>query len=561
MRKLLTICGILLTLTASAQWQQTAAKVRYVNGIGIPTKDTAAGVSADSSQILIRPADSSLYMKYKRTWMRVGGGGGSIAGSGVSGRVAFFNGTSSITSSSNLVWDNTNGRLGVDVASPSENLEVYQGALLSTPINFISYLGFGARSSYGWDIGRADTSGTNAPKGGFYFRTINSSVAKFAVDTSGSVFVNSTNNSTSQNYNSLQLYRKSSTANAGNGITLGLNNDLNQSAEYGYVGSIIENSLSGSQSGSLTFAPVSNGIRTERVRITSGGRVNIGGSFTSTNNTLQVTGNAAIGYTTAAPTNGLIVSGNTGIGDASAANRLTVYQDVNGDARISLTNPNTGTSARSFMYTLTTGNRYVGFIQYGVNATGTTVGLTNASLSQIQAGGDNSAFLIEQGSTTAPIVLATNSVERLRVKSDGEVLVGNTDNGAYNLQCNGTGVWGAGAYVNGSDSSLKDSVIDLNNTLALIMKMKPKTYKYRPFYNKSNIRQVGFIAQELEQVLKDEAYKDGIVISGGKYKGVAYEAIIPLLVKSIQEQQSQIDTLKSQIDELKKLITNGIAKQ
>jgi hypothetical protein len=54
-----------------------------------------------------------------------------------------------------------------------------------------------------------------------------------------------------------------------------------------------------------------------RLTITSGGQVNIGGNFTSTNNTLQVTGNAAIGYTTAAPTTGLIVAGNVGIGTQS----------------------------------------------------------------------------------------------------------------------------------------------------------------------------------------------------------------------------------------------------
>jgi hypothetical protein len=62
----------------------------------------------------------------------------------------------------------------------------------------------------------------------------------------------------------------------------------------------------------------------ERLRITSGGQVNIGGNYTSTTNTLQITGNAAIGYTTAAPTNGLIVNGNVGIGTANAVSKLTI---------------------------------------------------------------------------------------------------------------------------------------------------------------------------------------------------------------------------------------------
>jgi hypothetical protein len=121
MRKFLTICAILLSLSASAQWQQTGSRVRYVNGIGIPTKDTAAGVSADSSQILIRPADSSLYVKYKRTWMRVGGGGGSIAGTGTTNYVSKF--TSSTAIGNSQIFDNGTN-VGIGTTSPGARLQV-----------------------------------------------------------------------------------------------------------------------------------------------------------------------------------------------------------------------------------------------------------------------------------------------------------------------------------------------------------------------------------------------------------------------------------------------------
>ena len=104
LQRFLLIALTLCSLTASAQWQQTGSKVRYVNGLGIPTKDTAAGVAADSSQILIRPADSSLYVKYKRTWMRVGGGGGSIAGSGTTNYVPKFTASGFIGNSQ--IFDN-----------------------------------------------------------------------------------------------------------------------------------------------------------------------------------------------------------------------------------------------------------------------------------------------------------------------------------------------------------------------------------------------------------------------------------------------------------------------
>ena len=59
------------------------------------------------------------------------------------------------------------------------------------------------------------------------------------------------------------------------------------------------------------------------------------------------------------------------------------------------------------------------------------------------------------------------STERARITSGGEVYIaGTTDQGAYNLQVNGTGVWGAGAYVNGSDVRLKENVQTLTDGLS-----------------------------------------------------------------------------------------------
>ena len=87
--------------------------------MGIPTKDTAAGVSADSSQILIRPADSSLYVKYKRTWIRVGGGGGSIGGSGTINYVPKFTASGFIGNSQ--IFDNGTN-VGIGTASPVRTL-------------------------------------------------------------------------------------------------------------------------------------------------------------------------------------------------------------------------------------------------------------------------------------------------------------------------------------------------------------------------------------------------------------------------------------------------------
>ena len=61
----------------------------------------------------------------------------------------------------------------------------------------------------------------------------------------------------------------------------------------------------------------------------------------------------------------------------------------------------------------------------------------------------------------------------------------------------------------------------------------------------------GVLAHELAEVLpyavhgeKDEVDEEG----NDKMQGVDYSKIVPVLVKSIQEQQSQIESLKSRIE-------------
>ncbi|MBX7153317.1 MAG: hypothetical protein K1X91_00025 [Bacteriodetes bacterium] len=56
---------------------------------------------------------------------------GSITGSGSNTQVAFFTGTTSLASSSNMIWDNTNSRLGIFSSSPNARLQV-GGRIIAT---------------------------------------------------------------------------------------------------------------------------------------------------------------------------------------------------------------------------------------------------------------------------------------------------------------------------------------------------------------------------------------------------------------------------------------------
>jgi hypothetical protein len=167
----------------------------------------------------------------------------------------------------------------------------------------------------------------------------------------------------------------------------------------------------------------------------------------------------------------------------------------------------------------------------------------------IAISGAGDAQIIQTGDF--PLQFVTNNIERLRMTGGGEVwIAGFTDRGSFNLQCNGTGVWGAGAYTNGSDARIKEDVSPITSGLDVIQKMNPVQFRYKADWSKDRSMQPGFIAQELQQALSGQDYLEGVVSSGPEYLSVAYQTIIPLLVKAVQEQQTQIDELKARIEAL-----------
>lgn len=169
------------------------------------------------------------------------------------------------------------------------------------------------------------------------------------------------------------------------------------------------------------------------------------------------------------------------------------------------------------------------------------------------AGTNTAAYILHNASNT-PMVFTTNGTERARISAAGELLVGSaTDQGAYNIQCNGTGVWGAAAYVNGSDERIKEDIAPITSGLDVVTQMNPVTYRYKESWSKDQSVQTGFIAQELLVAMEGKNYVEGVVQQGGSegYYSVAYQNIIPLLTKAIQELKAELDATKAEIAALK----------
>jgi hypothetical protein len=143
--------------------------------------------------------------------------------------------------------------------------------------------------------------------------------------------------------------------------------------------------------------------------------------------------------------------------------------------------------------------------------------------------------------------LRTGSNNRLFITSAGEVYIaGTSDQGAYNLQVNGTGVWGAGAYVNGSDILLKENIQPLNHGLKYIKKLNPVQYNYKSTFSSDQSKQLGFIAQDVMFALEDVS--DAIIKDNGNYLSMAYQNLIAITVKAIQEQQAIIESIQTELD-------------
>lgn len=102
------------------------------------------------------------------------------------------------------------------------------------------------------------------------------------------------------------------------------------------------------------------------------------------------------------------------------------------------------------------------------------------------------------------------------------------------------------AFNTTSDERLKENIVDASSQLQLVKDIKVREFDWK----KDGTHQVGFIAQELNDLVP-EAVSEGDEDVTKNPWGVDYGKLTPYLVKAIQEQQTQIEALQSEINLLK----------
>jgi hypothetical protein len=140
--------------------------------------------------------------------------------------------------------------------------------------------------------------------------------------------------------------------------------------------------------------------------------------------------------------------------------------------------------------------------------------------------------------------------ERMRITSDGEVWIGyTTDNGAYKLQVNSQ-IYATNATVATSDARFKTRVETLTDATAIVEALRPVAFDFIPQAerNFSTDRQIGLIAQETQAALAGCDYAASVVAQCGDHLGLAYEKLVPLLIKALQESNARIAALEEKVN-------------
>jgi hypothetical protein len=159
-------------------------------------------------------------------------------------------------------------------------------------------------------------------------------------------------------------------------------------------------------------------------------------------------------------------------------------------------------------------------------------------LSGNERSADPGSVVISAGNvigTGSFIFFRTAGTEKVRIVGSGNVIIGSTSDNGYKLQVTGS-IYATGSIVANSDLTLKKNIAIINNPIDKLMELNGYSYQWKS----NDEHQYGVIAQEVEKILPYAVSTgdDGI-------KGVSYNQIIPVLIEAIKELSAEITILKN----------------
>jgi len=255
-------------------------------------------------------------------------------------------------------------------------------------------------------------------------------------------------------------------------------------------------------------------------------------------------------------------AGNVGIGTTSPIRPLQVGSYGSGNGEIALGASTTGYN--SILFGDSSTNFYQGYVQYQHNGDFMVFATAAAERMRIDSSGNLLVGTTSSSSYKLEVLTTSTAVPSLQLRSNAAGDVGtaqirliktdatnttsqifiqfvidgnNTNSGQINA--NGASQAAFGSF---SDARLKENIENLPSQLNNIMALRPVEFDYKD----GSGHQIGFVAQEMEQV-----YSDAIGVGENEMLTITgWSKTEARLVKAIQEQQALITTLTARITAL-----------
>jgi hypothetical protein len=216
--------------------------------------------------------------------------------------------------------------------------------------------------------------------------------------------------------------------------------------------------------------------------------------------------------------------------------KLNALVEVSGNVSIGKTTPLTKLDIEGGNYNVVGAS--MGDFRIGSGIYSFNIGLANGG------GGAGDVRLTAKGGTNR-LILGGGGVDILQINSAG--IYPWTDNatsfGAPTLR------WSAVYAVNGtiqtSDARLKTNISELGYGLDAILKLQPVSFTWKD--DSKNILRLGLIAQDVDKVISEVVDKGN---DPAQTLGINYSELVPVLIKGMQEQQKQIEELKTLVNQL-----------
>ena len=167
----------------------------------------------------------------------------------------------------------------------------------------------------------------------------------------------------------------------------------------------------------------------------------------------------------------------------------------------------------------TTASDYASLVIGQFNSSGSSV--TNNATSYNTA---NTAFVIGNGTDSS------NKSDAFKVMFNGDATVSND-------------LTVSGDVVISSDARLKSNIVSLGSTLPKLLQIDGKSYEMK------GKQKIGVLAQEIQEVFPELVTQDD-----NEMLAVNYQGLVPVLINALKEQQSEIETYRDEVSELREMV-------